>query len=734
MTSIRQKGTISSNSTKNLTEKKIDVVIVSVNYNDYLSVTLEHNSKIFDNITVVTSNEDGICKKICDKYGAKCLQTDEMYSNENKFNKGKAINFGIKSIENPEFILLLDADIIVKEKIKTSELETGILYTSGRIIIESYNRYLDWIKDENIKTRTESDRGLGFFHLFDIKSKQINIESVYKEDFPNADGSDLYFRSLFSRRVTINNKIVHLGAAYKNWKGRKSEDFIPMSKVYGLLDVKADESIIEEKVNKNKTFTICSYYFNFRDDVRQKDNFIKFLEQFKGYYDKMIVGVVDYEDIDFDIPCEKIVIKGDKNKKIWSKEIIINQIIDKIDTDYLLWIDGDLIYENLDWLNSIDDWSGDSDFIQLFETINYLDESGNTQESHKSIISSGRNDIDQLLRKGYKPGGAWMGKTSILKEKKLFQKMYVGGGDTIFIYGLFRTGNGWTLNRIKESNLDIHKDALKWINNFGKYKFGYLNEKVNHLYHGELKDRNYDNRYKSLKYKEFDYDFCVIVTTYNRPDMLEDLIKDINLKSSDYRILITIFDDGSELDYSFIDKYDIKYIKYNNNHGKLRYWSLINDTFKYCRNISSKKYIYLPDDIRLKEDFFKESLRIFDKILDDDKICLNLLMDENRRGSINWTGFSPIRYDEYYKTQWNDLCFISSYSFFECLKFEILPIDKSRWDKNKELGSGVGHQMSIRLLNEGKNMYHVYTSLVTHDDHESKMNYENRKKIKLIAI
>ena len=44
---------------------KIDVIIVSVDYNDFLPITLENNTKIFENITVVTSINDTECQKIC---------------------------------------------------------------------------------------------------------------------------------------------------------------------------------------------------------------------------------------------------------------------------------------------------------------------------------------------------------------------------------------------------------------------------------------------------------------------------------------------------------------------------------------------------------------------------------------------------------------------------------------------------------------------------------------------
>lgn len=710
---------------------KLSVIIVSVNYNDYLLVSLSNNIKYFEDITVVTSSDDLVCQKICDIFGVKCIITDRIYEEGASFNKGKAINDGIKSIDNPDWILLLDADIVLTKKIDIND-DVDVLYTSDRYICKDYNTYKDWqggkIEIDKVG-KYETNRGLGFFHLFNINSSDINKELPFPESSNDASWSDLHFRDKFTKKSKIDKSVIHLGPTYKNWKGRKTDAFL-------------SDDLFNELYNKQgKTFTICSYYFNFNDDIRQKNNFIKFLEQFKDYHDKMIVGIVDYGDIDFEIPCESIIIKGDPNNKLWSKEIIINKIANRISTDYLIWMDGDLIYENLDWLNNIENVVGKNDFVQLFEDINYLGDNGEILESHKSIISSSSKNIDKLLKKEYKPGGSWLVKTSILKNNNLFEKMYVGGGDTILVYGLFGVNNGLILKQVGKGNEEIQDEATRWINKFEEYKVGYLNETVNHLYHGDLKDRNYIGRYKELsrfkefielKYEEFEYDFCIIITTYNRPKMLKYLLEDIEINSLGKRVLVTIFDDGSNVDY-YLDKYDLKYVKYVNNNGKINYWKLISDTFKYCAKIKSKYYIYLPDDIRLKNNFLEESIRIFEKIEDENKICLNILMDESRRGNSNWTGFTPIEYDEYYKTQWNDLCFISKFDFFKKLNFEILPIDKNRWIKNSELGSGVGQQMSIRLMNLNQNMYHVKNTLVTHDDHESVMNYSNRKKIKLIA-
>ena len=522
--------------------KTPSVIIVSVNYNDYLLVSLSNNIKYFEDITVVTSSDDLMCHKICDRFKVKCIITDRMYEDGALFNKGKAINDGIKSISNPEWILLLDADIVITEKIDLVE-DKNILYTSDRYICDNYNMYKDW-KDGKIEIdkigKYEVNKGLGFFQLFNIDNSNINKELPFPESSNDAAWSDLQFRDKFIKRNKIDKYVIHLGSAYRNWKGRKTDRFL-------------SDDLFHELYNKQeKTFTICSYYFNFNDDIRQKNNFIRFLQQFNYYFDKMIVGIVDYGDIDFEIPCESIIINGDPNNKLWSKEIIINKIINKIDTDYLIWIDGDLIYENLDWLNNIENVVGENDFIQLFENINYLGDNDEILESYKSIISKGESDIDKLLVKGYKPGGSWLGKVSILKDKKLFEKMYVGGGDTILVYGLFGVNNGFVLNQIGKGSKKIQDDATEWINKFEQYKVGYLNETVNHLYHGDLKDRNYNDRYKKLSnLKVLKRECSIIIPAYKAKDFIVDCIESIISQSIDIEIEILIGIDSCQetLDY-----------------------------------------------------------------------------------------------------------------------------------------------------------------------------------------
>jgi len=213
--------------------------------------------------------------------------------------------------------------------------------------------------------------------------------------------------------------------------------------------------------------------------------------------------------------------------------------------------------------------------------------------------------------------------------------------------------------------------------------------------------------------------------------MLKELLDDI-FKYTEYKIYVVVFDDGSKQPYD-LSEYDVKYIKYVKNNGLKNVWKVITDTFNFCRKINANYYFYLQDDLRLKDNFFEESIRIFENIPDENKITLGTLMIDSQRNTPKWTGFYPIEFDEYYKTQWCELVFVCKYQFFESLEFKINPIPTTRWDKNPNLSCGVGDQISHRLLEQGLNMYHVINSLTTHGDHESMFLPELRKNEKLIA-
>ncbi len=229
-----------------------------------------------------------------------------------------------------------------------------------------------------------------------------------------------------------------------------------------------------------------------------------------------------------------------------------------------------------------------------------------------------------------------------------------------------------------------------------------------------------------------DYDFCVVINTYDRPEMLTKLVNDINKNQKNYKIIIGIFDDCSINKVKF-QQDNIKQFGMFPNMGKKKYYVTYNATFSFVKSVNSKYYIYLPDDISLVDNFFDEAKRIYDSITSTKKICLSILTDE-RVNLSHWGHSNPKDFGEFLQTQWNDLCFICEKQFFEILDYKVNKIDEKRWIKNPNISSGVGYQITQRLNTAGKFLYHTKKSLVNHGDHESKMNKIERKVNNIITL
>ena len=225
-------------------------------------------------------------------------------------------------------------------------------------------------------------------------------------------------------------------------------------------------------------------------------------------------------------------------------------------------------------------------------------------------------------------------------------------------------------------------------------------------------------------------DFCIVITTYNRPMLLQNLINQIEHEIQNFRVKLLVFDDNSTELYDIPEWVTV--INFYPNNGKKGFWKIINTSFKFIKNIESKYYVYLQDDVVLCEDFLTEISSIYESIDDDNKISLEFRTDDRTKRP-NWTDFQPVEHKDVLHTQWIELDFICEKKLFDELDYTINPIPPTRWYLNPKLSSGVGHQMSIRLNDRKKNMYHVKKSKVYHGDHDSLMNYDERINTKLVT-
>ena len=220
-------------------------IIVSVGYDDFLSVTLPINKQHCDGLTVITSPEDLATKAICAQHCVDILETNAFYDDGAAFNKGKAINGALKTIENDDdWIMFLDADIVLpsnfRDLLDTAALQPDCLYTCDRYICDSFHLWTQIASGgrEYFHGQLYDARKFLYIPKWDQITKGLNLpvgylqiahrhsalRSGYPEQFPNANWSDVEFTRRFpgENRVWLPGiSVLHLGAPGGNEDGRK---------------------------------------------------------------------------------------------------------------------------------------------------------------------------------------------------------------------------------------------------------------------------------------------------------------------------------------------------------------------------------------------------------------------------------------------------------------------------------------------------------------------------------
>lgn len=218
----------------------------------------------------------------------------------------------------------------------------------------------------------------------------------------------------------------------------------------------------------------------------------------------------------------------------------------------------------------------------------------------------------------------------------------------------------------------------------------------------------------------------VCVFTYNRPDMLMSVLKHLQNKVTN----IAVFDDASKFNpKDYLDLCDV-YNRSPKNNGKLNFHRQWAKALTYCKNTPSDLYIFMPDDfekiqidniVTLHSKF--TSPYAFNIINDGRDACWTAI----QRKKVNVGNIAVSR------VGFVDCGFFCPRATLDRLMYFVNPTPAG-WYKNEERSSGVGCQLSNRLLRANVPMYQPIKSLAYHGDHESKMHPNHRKKVPLKSI
>ena len=270
---------------------KLEAVIISVDYSDFLSHTLPYNKNLFDKIVVVTDSKDLETKKVCDFWNVECVVTDDFYLDSEKANKGVGVNKGLEKLNKDGWVVQLDADIwlppLFREIIEKYPLENDSIYGIDRLMCESYEDWYDFLYNYkkpvhdgwiylhtdlfSIGTRLIQYKGegympIGFFQLWNPKGSGIYIYPSQQVGYDRSDVVHLKQWARKKRKFIPDLLCVHLSnekhGQGQNWSGRNTKEFKPNK--------------IESKISSflKRTFSVFIRIYKFFQRICKPDSYL----------------------------------------------------------------------------------------------------------------------------------------------------------------------------------------------------------------------------------------------------------------------------------------------------------------------------------------------------------------------------------------------------------------------------------------------------------------------------
>jgi len=240
---------------------KIEAVVTCVDYADFLAETMPHNRSLFDKLVVVTAPEDQATQRICEYWHVDCVRTDEFRTRWGEFRKGAAINDGLARLDCTDWLVHMDADIVLpplaRTLLESAALDPSFIYGVDRHMVQGYAPWrqfmtLPALQQENgifvhtnpfpigVRVTPRIHGGwlpIGFFQMWNAVSGRLR----YPDTHLDAGRTDMQFAAQWprNRRALIPEIVAyHLesepGAPMGvNWNGRRTRAFGSDSAAYG---------------------------------------------------------------------------------------------------------------------------------------------------------------------------------------------------------------------------------------------------------------------------------------------------------------------------------------------------------------------------------------------------------------------------------------------------------------------------------------------------------------------
>jgi len=261
---------------------------------------------------------------------------------------------------------------------------------------------------------------------------------------------------------------------------------------------------------------IISCYFNPMKSPWRRKAFDTFFDGIKGFNYKIVECVIGDGEPELPAQFEKVYTQS----LLWHKETLLNNIIKTLPAKYkyIFWLDADIVFTNPNWLEeSVNVMKAGANIIQPFEFCVHLEqgelkpsfninaykrECSNPVLRHKMLWRSfcSNHSTGMSSNINYDVHGhvglAWGIKREVYDKIPggLYDKALIGGADHIMAHAAAGHINHFCIKKSFSEDLDAVNDYSNKMYAAIGGKIGFTTGDVYHIWHGELKDRQYLKR------------------------------------------------------------------------------------------------------------------------------------------------------------------------------------------------------------------------------------------------
>lgn len=191
-------------------------IIVCVEYDDILELTLPYNRHHFDSVVVVTTPQDTATQAIATANNCIVHLSNDFYANGAHFNKWIPLEQGLDVLGRDGWLVIMDADVAWPKRATFNELDQSVMYSPRRYMNPHYS-----IPPES---RWHSYPMHGVRHIWAGYTQIFHASAAgpipWHESHYNCGGPDTIFQHRWKVKKRTPWNCLHLGPTETNWNGR----------------------------------------------------------------------------------------------------------------------------------------------------------------------------------------------------------------------------------------------------------------------------------------------------------------------------------------------------------------------------------------------------------------------------------------------------------------------------------------------------------------------------------